>query len=91
MAIDNTMQQLGVSIINLVDKKSNGAVEDALAALNDKIIGGESGQTIAELVEEQVNNAIAELDLSSYATKIELQTAIGDISTALDTINGEEV
>lgn len=72
----------------ITDSKLN-KIEEALYQINDNI-------PTDYVTEEYVDSAIAnidipEVDLSNYATKNEVNDAIGDINAILDAINGEEV
>lgn len=46
---------------------------------------------LADATEAGIQEAIGNIDLSNYYTKAEIDDLIGDIGTALDTINGESV
>lgn len=48
-------------------------------------------QEMAESIENGIDEAVGDIDLSDYYTKSEIDNMIGDINTVLDTINGEVI
>ncbi len=46
---------------------------------------------LADATEAGIQEAIQDIDLSNYYTKTEIDDMIGDIATALDTIQGEVI
>jgi hypothetical protein len=68
----------------LLKSYATAEVEQKLTSKQDKLTAG-SGITISG------STISASVDTSTLATKAEVTAAIGDINSALDAINGEEV
>ena len=59
--------------------------------INGYTIKDETARNSITTLEERVKNIEDNIDLSTYATKTEVNELIGDIDAVLDSINGEVI